>query len=166
MELQLQVPQSQCYDCGVYSHRAIHMLSIFLTVGSIVESIPKLYYLASHDTNICCIDISDQSTYILLVIPVTFQSSTTRLIYAYGDSDPVDSSAPTEYHGSDNRGAKSVYLLETNTPAPSQPQGALIYEIVTNQVRPVLQRRFCEYLKEVHCSVVCFYEQTTLRFYV
>ena len=63
-----------------------------------------------------------------------FQSSTTRLIYAYGDKDPTDSSAPTEYHGSTNRGVKSVYLLMPPAKAPELPADAQTFEMKVSSV--------------------------------
>ena len=66
---------------------------------------------------------------------VLLQSSTTRLIYAFGDTDPADSSAPTEYHGTRNRGSKSIYLLEPKDTAPPKPDDALIYDVLNDNVR-------------------------------
>ena len=61
------------------------------------------------------------------------QSSTTRLIYAYHDSDPTDSSAPSEYHGP-FRGVMSLYLLEAKVKTISLPDDARHFDMTVNNV--------------------------------
>ena len=67
-----------------------------------------------------------------------FQGSTTRLIFAYGSTDPADNVLQSsDYHGG-NRGAKSVYLLDPQSPTNSIPDDALHFDLLTNSVSVVL----------------------------
>jgi len=60
------------------------------------------------------------------------KSSTTRLIFAYGSSDPANNALSSgDYHNS-NRGAKSIYLLDPKTSASALPDDALTWDLLTN----------------------------------
>ncbi|KAF6023515.1 moxd1 [Bugula neritina] len=48
-------------------------------------------------------------------------TSTTRLIYAFGDTDPTNNVlSSSNYHGATKRGVKSVYLLDTASKIPDE----------------------------------------------
>ncbi|KAF6023516.1 hypothetical protein EB796_018164 [Bugula neritina] len=63
-------------------------------------------------------------------------TSTTRLIYAFGDTDPTNNVLSSlNYHGATNRGVKSVYLLDTASKIPddSLPDDLQYFDLtVTN----------------------------------
>lgn len=60
---------------------------------------------------------------------------TVRLIYAYGSTDPTDNVlSSSDYHGATNRGSKSVYLLDPESPVTSIPNDAVTYDLVMDNV--------------------------------
>ena len=63
------------------------------------------------------------------------------MIYAYGATDPADSSAPTEYHGRTSRASKSVYLLTEPTKSSPPPEDALVFDMRVSNVSRLLNNK-------------------------
>jgi len=68
------------------------------------------------------------------------QTSTTRLIYAFGDTDPTNNVLSSlNYHGATNRGVKSVYLLDTASKIPDEslPDDLQYFDLTVTNVSKV-----------------------------
>lgn len=68
---------------------------------------------------------------LLRLIFFQFQEGTTRVIFAYGKTDPADDDS-IEYHGADQRGTKSLTLLSSSS-EPVDPTGRVKYFDFFNQ---------------------------------
>ncbi|KAF6023519.1 moxd1 [Bugula neritina] len=68
-------------------------------------------------------------------------TSTTRLIYAFGDTDPTNNVLSSlNYHGATNRGVKSVYLLDTASKIPDEslPNDLQYFDLNVTDIEPMI----------------------------
>ena len=61
------------------------------------------------------------------------QGDTIRVIFSFTDTDPEDITG-LDYHGSSNRGTKSVILLTYNDDDQTLPDDAISWEILVSEV--------------------------------
>ena len=62
-----------------------------------------------------------------------FQDDTIRVIFSFTDTDPDDITG-LDYHGSFNRGTKSVIVLNYNGGSQSLPEDAISLDVVVSEV--------------------------------
>ena len=62
-----------------------------------------------------------------------FQADTIRVIFSFTDTDPEDITG-LDYHGSSNRGTKSVILLNYNGGSQTLPDDAISMDIIMSEV--------------------------------
>ena len=62
-----------------------------------------------------------------------FQDDTIRMIFSFTDTDPDDITG-LDYHGSSNRGTKSVILLNYYGGGQSLPEDAISLDVVVSEV--------------------------------
>ena len=62
-----------------------------------------------------------------------FQEDTIRVIFSFTDTDPEDVTG-LDYHGSSNRGSKSVLLLNYNGDSQNLPEDAISLDVVVSEV--------------------------------
>ena len=69
---------------------------------------------------------------------------TMRVIYSFTDDDPEDITG-LAYHGSSNRGTKSVVLLNYNDGNQTLPEDSISMDFLVTEVRifPTLCKGFC-----------------------
>ena len=62
-----------------------------------------------------------------------FQDDTIRVIFSFTETDPEDITG-LDYHGSSNRGTKSVILLNYNGGSQNLPEDAISLDVVVSEV--------------------------------
>ena len=66
-------------------------------------------------------------------MPDIVQDDTIRVIYSFTDTDPENITG-LSYHGSDNRGTKSVILLSYNDDGQTLPEDSINVDILVPEV--------------------------------
>ena len=67
------------------------------------------------------------------MFPALLQTDTTRIIFSFTDEDPDDETG-LSYHGSSNRGTKSVVLLSYHDEHQNLPDDVISMDILVSEV--------------------------------
>ena len=68
------------------------------------------------------------------VCHLLMQADTIRVIYSFTDTDPEDITG-LDYHGSSNRGTKSVLLLSYNNVNQTLPEDSISMDFLISEVK-------------------------------
>ena len=84
------------------------------------------------------------------------QADTIRVIFSFTDTDPEDITG-LDYHGGDNRGAKSVLLLSHNDSNQTLPEDSISMDFLISEVKmkllvlTLIQEKIVSFL---NCAVI------------